>query len=390
VSAPVEALARSLGADAWRLALVAGADPAAATRAAVHALVIGAVQGGEAAERPAVLALARSWAISSPGRGRGSGANEAVADAFWALDEPLRSALWCTDRVGLAPAEQARVTGSAATAAAVARGRVRRAACRQRREAGAGTPCGPVADLVGRVTAGHATDRQASRVDKHASGCADCSHLLGALGDPTAAVEAALPPVPDLVEPARRAWRDHVGAPRRSMAEKSSRLAASVTSRRRPVAAVLAVVTAGSFGAATTQLAASSEAVAPPPAVAAPVLRAPREPPPVALRPQAVIPPLADEVVADPSLAHVVTRDLAEVAAPAPTLPPPAPPPTPAVAAQPAPAFIGEPPPAVAQPALDLDLELPLPVLLPLDVEVGRNCTRISIGPLRLALPCEG
>lgn len=396
VGAPVEGLARALGADAWRLALVAGADPAAATRAALHALVIGAVDGGEAAERAAVLALARSWALDSPGAGRGATVGGAVVDAFWSLDEGLRSALWCTDRLGMDAADASRVSGSAAAGAAtVARGRIRRAVSRQQRDTGDDSPCAPVAHLLAKVVAGHAPAAKAARVSEHASGCASCAHLLSALGDPTAAVEASLPAAPDLVAPALRAWRDHVGAPHRSVVPVRGRWSDGASRHHRPVVAMLALVTAGTFGAATSLLAASPDLASPLPVLAAPMFQAPSPPasaPAPVVRRQVVIPPLADDVVVDPGLARFVTRDLAEVT-PGPPLPPPAPAPPPiaAVAPQPAPvpaALIAEPPPAVAQP-WGLDLDLPLPVLLPLSVNVERNCASLKIGPLRLALPCE-
>ena len=388
--APVEELARASADAAWRLALVAGADQDAASRAAIHALVIAAVQGAAAAEPAAILALARTWALSSPGPGPSSSpgpGSEPVAAAFWSLPEPLRAALWCTDVLRLPAGDAERVLGPGAPAAAtVARGRLRRRVCLQRRAETAGSGCSPCAALVGKVLTGHAAASQARLVDAHAADCRDCARLLEALRDPGAAVAAALPPAPDLVVPARSAWRDHVGAPRRPLPGRGAIDFAN--GRRRPVAAVLALVTAGSLVAATSQLAVAAERPSAPGWFAAPVLQLVRPAPPAAapVRRQAEIPPLAGDARLGPRLAALVTRELTEVA----PLPTPAPPqpaaPTPA--APPAPPSFGEPPPAVDR-STTVSLALPLALPLPIDVEVGPTCSSVTVGSLRLTLLCR-
>lgn len=397
VSAPVDGLARAVGADAWRLAVVAGASERVATRSALHAVVTGTVRGGEASERPAVLGLARSWALTTadpePPAAPGPGP---VSAAFWSLPEPQRSALWCTDALGL-PAEDVQrvVTGAGRGAAAVARGCLRRQVCREHREAAAGTGCAPAAEVLSRVLAGHAPKTKAALVRRHAGGCERCAAVLASLEDIGAALVAAVAQPPELAAEARKAWRNHVGAPRRSLADLGRGAAPLVSSNRRPLVGALAVAIAGSFGAATTQLAVSTEE--PPPSwLAAPTPLAPPTPAtaaPVrpAVRRQAIIPPLAEDALADPGLAALVTPDLGEVT-PVLVAPPPAPAPvaapTPAPAAAPAAlAEGGEPPPAVDQ-ATVVDLTLPLPVPLDVGVEVGPRCTTIRVGFLRLVLPC--
>jgi hypothetical protein len=382
-------LARAHGAEAHRLAMVAGADAAAATRAALHAVVIGAVKGGAARQRPAVLALARSWALSSAGAGSASAASGAgeVASAFWALPEPLRSALWCQEALGLRGRLLEQVVPGVRHEAAVARGRIRRAVCRRHREEAEGTACAPTAEVLHRVLAGSATGQKAALVDAHVAGCDRCDRLLAALRSPVAAVEAGLPRVPDLVVPAQKAWREHVGAPLHPLADQTRRLASAAPRRQRTVAVALAVLTAGSFGAATSQLATATELPSPLLAapVAAPVRRAPK-PVRVVRPPQAVVAPLAEGVVLDPFLATLVTPDLTQVTpvtVPAP--PPPAPAPPPAVDALAA--GIAEPPPAVDR-TRTYDLGVPFVAPLPLRVDVG-PCTRISVGPLRITLPCD-
>jgi hypothetical protein len=372
----VQELAGRHGADAWRLALVAGADPAAATRAALHALVIAAVQGGEAAGRAAILALARSWALSSPGRRAARHGEEPVVAAFWSLPEPLRAALWCTDGLGLDVAAVHRIVGSPPRAPAVARGRLRHRASTPLRIDGQPTSCrsADLAGLLGSEPPTTVTEAAAG----HAASCDECSRLLARLRDPMAAVEAALPPAPDLVVLAGQAWRDHVGAPRRRAPEPLRRAAAAAGTRSRPLVAVLAVVTAGSFGAATSQLAAATTRPELPAALAVGPLPAtttrPRAP---AVPPQAVIAPLAPEVALDPGLARLVTPDLA-LAAPAPA--PPVPAPTPRAPS--APAVISEPPPAAERARRP-------PAVPHLQGATDSRCPSVAIGPLRLALPCE-
>ena len=398
---PVAALAEAHGADAWRLALVAGADQAAATRAAIHALVIAAVEGGPAAERPAILALARSWALSSPGQPEGRRADELVVSAFWSLAEPQRAALWCTDRLALAPADAERVLGPAASPAAAAsraRGLVRRNVCRRWRAAAKPTGCSPAAGVLAKVLAGRSGAAERNLVDAHARGCDRCGPLLAALHDPAAVVSASLPPAPDLVVPAGAAWRDHVGAPRLTPAERVRHAAAVTSSRRRPVTAILALVTAGSFAAATSQLAVSAPAPAslrePGPAVAVPGLAGtPRPAPPLVVRRQAVIPPLALEVALDPDLAPLLTPELA-VVTPAVTAAPPPPHPAPPAAqvvapvGEPGALLLAEPPPAEEQSSA-FDITLPVPVPLQVSIDIDPACPSISVGFLRLALPCE-
>ena len=393
---PVDALARTHGPAAWRVAILAGADPAAANRAAVHALVIGAVQGGPAAERLGILALARRWALTSASDGPVAPGDGPVSAAFWSLPEPLRVALWCRDGLGVPPAEVCRVVdGLGSRAAAVARGRVRRAVCHERRSGPLAEGCKPAADHLAKVVTGHAPATRAALVGRHTETCEECAALLASLGDVAAAVEAALPPAPDLLVPARKAWRNHVGAPRRTVAQQGERAVVLATSRRRPLAAALAVTIAGSFGAATTQLAASSEeppleAMAVVPSLPAPIVRL--APPPTApVRRQAIIPPLTSEALLLPGLVPFVTPDLAEitpVTVPV-TAPPPVVAPAPPVESPVADGLGGLEP----LPAVDLSRVVELPVLLPLPLdvgfEVGPRCTSIRLGPLRLALPCR-
>ena len=370
----VQELAGAHGADAWRVAVVAGADPAAATRAALHALVIGAVEGGAAAEQPAILALARSWAVSSPGAGPVPAGDEPVARAFWALPEAMRSALWRTDVLGL-PAE--------AADAAVARGRVRREVC-DRHRAVAGTGCAATADIIDRVLADRPPGAKKVLVTRHLAGCEECTRLLASVRDPAATVAAALLPAPDLGEQAKRAWREHVGAPRRTPTEQIQGAATVVAGRRRPVAAALALITAGTFAAASSQLAASFEGPAAP--LALPISAAAPARPKAVVRPQAIIPPLAAEVASDPRFASLVTPELAQVTPlAAPPVPLPAPPPPPIPVAPPAP--VGEPPPTAEPTTTVFDLPVPLP--LPFSIEVGPECSSIRLGPFSLPLLCE-
>ena len=393
-SAPVAALAEAHGADAWRVAFVAGADKAAASRAAVHALVIAAVDGGVAARRPAILALARSWALSSPGAPPDHAGEAGVVGAFWSLAEPLRSTLWCADGLGLSPAEVERVLGPAARpagAVSVARGRLRRDVHREWRARRNETGCGPAAPVVARVLAGHAPPAEEAMVRDHATGCEGCSPLLVPLLDPTATVRASLPAAPDLVAPACTAWRDHVGAPNRTPAERVVVAAEVANQRRRPLTAALALVIAGSFAAATTQLAASTPGppVPLPLAVAGPAQPAARPAPPFVVRRQAVLPPLAPEVGADPRLARFLVPDLLVVTPVAPQpqpVVPGVPPPAAAPPAAPEPLLLGEPLPAVERPP-DFDITLPFPLPVPFDL--GPSCPSITLGPLRLALACD-
>lgn len=393
---PVDALALTHGAAAWRMAIVAGADPAAATRAALHALVIGAVEGGPAAERVAILGLARRWALTSASEGPVDPGEGPVATAFWALPEPLRAALWCADAQGLAGSEVVRVVeGAGPRAAAVARGQVRRAVCHDQRSSPLEVGCRPTAEHLGKVVVGHAPPTRASLVARHTDGCPACAELLASLLDLGTTLEAAIPAAPSLLIPARKAWRNHVGAPRRSVVEHGERAAVLATYRRRPLAAALAVAIAGSFGAATTQLAASTEG---PPleATMAPVL-APASPaavrvvaPPAALvRRQAIIPPLASDALLLPGIAGFVTPDLAEVT---PVTAPAAPPPAVPAAPPPPPVLTDTAAAAEPLPAIDLSrvIDLDIPLSLPLDIgfEMGPDCTSIRLGPLRLGLSC--
>lgn len=393
---PVDALALTHGAAAWRMAVVAGADPAAATRAALHALVIGAVQGGPAASRAGILALARQWALTSASDGPVDPGEGPVANAFWALPEPLRAALWCADAQGLPAPQVARVVeGTGPRAAAVARGQVRRGVCHERRSSPLEAGCRPAAEYLGKVVVGHAPPTRASLVARHTDGCPACAGLLSSLLDLGTTLEAAVPAAPSLLVPARKAWRNHVGAPRRTVVEHGERAAVVATNRRRPLAAALAVAIAGSFGAATTQLAASTEE---PPLAAtmAPVL-APAAPaavrviatPAAPVRRQAVIPPLAGDALLVPGIAAFVTPDLAEVT---PVTAPAAPPP-PVPAAPPPPLVLtGTAAPAEPLPAIDLSrvVDLDIPLSLPLDIgfEMGPECTSIRLGPLRLGRSC--
>jgi hypothetical protein len=393
---PVDALALTHGAAAWRVAVVAGADPAAATRAALHALVIAAVQGGPAAERVAILALARRWALTSASEGPVDPGEAPVSVAFWALPEPLRAALWCREALGLPASDVVRiVSGTGPRAAAVARGRVRRAVCHERRSAALAAACQPAADHLGKVVVGHAPKMRAALVDRHADTCDECAGLLTSLRDVTASVEASLPLPPDLLVPARKAWRNHVGAPRRTVVEHGERAVVAATNRRRPLAAALAVTIAGSFGAATTQLAASTEgpplearAIAPP---AAPSLAVRPAPVPTApIRRQAIIPPLTGEALLLPGLVPFVTPDLAEVTPVTVPAPPPPPVPEPATIEPLAAGTVvaSEPPPAVDVSRV-VDLAVPLSLPLDLGFEMGPQCTSIRIGPFRLSLPCS-
>lgn len=392
---PVDALALAHGADAWRTAVVAGADTAAATRAALHALVIGAVEGGPAAERAAILALARRWALTNATHGPAAPGDGLVATAFWSLPEPLRAALWCADGLGLPACDIAHVVeGTGRRAAAVARGRLRRDVCHQRRSSQLDAGCRPAVDQLAKVVVGHAAATRAALVTRHLEACDGCASLLASLRDLRPALEAALPPVPDLLVPARRAWRNHVGAPRRTIVEHGERAVELAAKRRRPLAAALAVTIAGSFGAATSQLAASTEgapveAVVAAPAPPLPAVR-PTVPPTAPVRRQAVIPPLASEALLLPGLAGFVTPDLAEVTpVTQPVIPPPAPPVAPPFEPVPAGTVVAVEP----LPAVDLSrmIDVGVPLSLPLDVglEVGPSCTRLRLGPLRLSLPCS-
>ncbi len=388
--ASVEELAAASGPDAWRLAVVAGVDPAAATRAALHALVVGAVDGGAAAERAGILALSRSWALASASSGPvARSGEEPAASAFWSLSEPLRSTLWCADVLRLPAEDIERVLGRAGgRAPGAARGRLRRTACRQRLDQVApGSACAAVAAVLGPVLAGHAAGTKLARVDGHAVDCEECARLVGALRDPAAAVAASLPPAPDLVTLSARAWRTHVGEPKSTLPDQVRRAASAVSRHRRPVVAALVLATAGTFGSATSQLAASSERSAPQAPVAAPANppAAPRPGPAPVVRRQAVIPPLAAEAVVDPVLRRWVTPELAEVT---PVTTPPPPPTTASPAPVSDPARFGEPPPAQDL-STNVDLSLPLPISLPLSIEVGPACSTLTIGPLRLTLPCK-
>jgi len=112
------------------------------------------------------------------------------------------------------------------------------------------------------------------------------------------------------------------------------------------------------------------EPVVPPTAaVAAP----PARPLAARARPQPPLPALAGEAAADPDLRLLVTPDLVEVA-PAVAGPPPAPEPLAA-------------PAAVLGPRSIPTGEIGLPALVPIH-ELLR-CPKISLGPLRLPLPCR-
>lgn len=388
--AAVEALARTHGPAAWRLALVAGADEAGASRAALHAVVDAADRAATA--EPAVLAVARTSARSDPGAGRRLPVTggEPVATAFWSLPEPLRTALWCIEVLRLPAGEVGQVGGPAvAAAAAVARGRVRRRVCRERRAVAAGSWCGATAAVLAKVLAGHAPATKVRLVDDHAAVCSECARLIEALRHPGVATAATLPPAPDLVVAAGHAWRQHVDARRLPPGRATLDL---MVRHHRPVAAALALATAGTLGAATSQLAVATDTPSSPGWFGTPVLRLvrPAPPPPAPVPRQVTIAPLADGVLVDSRLAPHVPRDLAEVAPVAAPVPPstvaPSPPPPPAPVL-PAPAF-GEPPPAVDR-STTVSLSLPLALPLPVGVEIGPTCSSITVGPVRLVLPCR-
>lgn len=221
-----EELYRRHARAAWRMALAVTPQPDVAGTAVVSGFASTLAGPGlppvlARGMRTPLLTATRHAALDAVGRPvravrptpsvAATGSSAAVADAFGALPELWRSALWLADVDGLSLADTAAVLELAPTAAASLLERARLGLRQQvllpGRDVANGPSCRRTLDRLAGYATGTLVDRDARRARAHLDECGPCRERLALLDDLPLRLRAGVPLLPVALGPAAlRRW----------------------------------------------------------------------------------------------------------------------------------------------------------------------------------------
>lgn len=395
---------------AWRLALVTAPTRGAARDAAVAGVVDAFAAALDDDRRPPVapplrvrvVSATRGAALSGTATVAGDGGETAAAptptatsslalDAFRALPERSRTALWLVDVEGGTPAQAAPILGVEAgpASAMVARSRdaLRARLASDAAATAEGRRCARAMAKLPGLAGGDLDAADRSRLEAHAGRCTTCAEIVAVVAHPRHALRALVGPLPAGLDVAiAERWAAIIAEHRRVLLAPWSERTIGAVAAAVFMLGIAGVALVSARDDTSTQLAAPVDASGiggggEAPDEEAPIADAPARPP--AVRPVVVAPPPPAAV--GPSkpapVAPVVTNTDGPRAVAAPPAPPA--PPTPARDTPPPP-----PPPPPAPEAVGTGTQVNVNVLGSDGVAVGvGDCTGVNV--LGTAIGCD-